>query len=92
MSRQHFEATGKLYQCPNPRHDFSVGRLTGQWRWAKESWCHMNDSGNLVTTFAGISTTERPDGLKLMTLTLWKLCVMIGLKVGDGGTATEGHN
>ena len=26
----------------------------------KESWCHMNDR-NLVTTFAGITTTETPE-------------------------------
>ena len=92
MSRQHFEATGKLSPCPNPRHEFSVGRLIWQWRWAKESWCHMNDRGNLVTTFAGITTTETPEGLKLLTLTLWRLCVMFGLKVGADGTTPEGHN
>ena len=80
MSRQYFTDAGKLFPCPNPPHEFSVGRLLGQWRWAKESWSHMNDAGNLVTTWIGITRTETPDGVWLVSITIWKLCVIIGLR------------
>lgn len=89
MSRQHFEAMGRLYPCPNPPHEFSLGRLIGQWQWAKESWGHIDDSGNLVTVFAGITVVETPDGLNLLMITLWKLCVMVGLKVGASGDINQ---
>lgn len=86
MSREHFEAVGKLYPCPNPRHEFSIGRMIGQWQWAKEAWSHMNDTGNLVTTWLGVSKTETPDGLCLVSVTIWKLCVIAGMKAGAGDT------
>ncbi len=79
MSRHYFESVGKLFPCPNPRHEFQFWRVIGSWQWAKKAWCHMNDSGNMVTTFVGITTTETPDGLRLTTLTLWKFCLMIGV-------------
>ena len=79
MSRQHFEATGQLFPCPNPAHEFSVGRLIGSWQWAKTAWSHMNDSGHLVTTWLGLSRTETPDGLALITITVGKFCLMVGL-------------
>jgi len=81
MSREYFKSLGKLYECPNPSHEFVIGRLVGSWRWAKESWCDINDRGYLVTTFIGITTTETPNGLKLITITLWKLCILLGIKL-----------
>lgn len=78
MSREHFEASGRLYKCPNPLHRFSIGRLVGAVQWAKESWCHMKDNGNLMTVWLGVSRIEAPDGLWIVEVVLWRLAVVIG--------------
>lgn len=82
LGRKYFETAGKLYPCPNPPHEFELGRIIGQWRWAKDSWGDTNNSGNLVTTWLGISKIENPDGLCLVSVVIWKLLFMFGLKVG----------
>ena len=80
MSRKYFEKAGKLFQCPNPAHHFSLWKIVGQWRWAKEAWSSVTESGYLLTTWFGVTKTETPKGLSLITLTFGKLQIIMGWK------------
>ena len=78
VARVLWKAKGKLYPCPNPTHDFQIGRLMGQWTWAKDSWSEVNSNGNLQTNFIRIGYLETLEGLKGYNMILWKLNIIFG--------------
>lgn len=78
-AREEFEKQGKLYPCPNPSHPFRVGRLIGQWRWAKDCWSTLSESGTLHNHFLVIDSVDTVDGLKAYQLVIWKFSLMVGV-------------
>ena len=77
MSREYFTAVGKLYPCPNPSHPFTIGKIVGTWGWAKKSWGHLNEAGNLVTTWFGVLKIETPSGLSYHKIVVWKFVLLL---------------
>lgn len=64
-ARAAFVKAGRLTQCPNPPHDFTVGRLMGSWRWGADNcWSSLSDDGHLTNYGLHLGTVETPDGLK----------------------------
>lgn len=76
MSRQHWIDSGDLFPCPNPPHEFDVGRITGQWQWAKDAWSVVDSKGDLLTYAFAANSLRTPDGLKAYTVVLWRLKVL----------------
>lgn len=78
-AREEWKARGKLYSCPNPTHDFEVGRLMGQWTMADDCWSTVTGDGNLRNDFFKIGTVHTLDGYKGYQLILWKFNIIFGV-------------
>lgn len=74
--RDHFN----LKQCTNPIHNFTIGKIIGEWIWADDCWSQIVDNDKLQTLWFAIHTTERVDGLKIISFTAWRLKIMMGLR------------
>lgn len=72
--RKHYD----LKPCANKTHEFKFGKLMGEWIWAEDCWSQLVDD-KLQTFWFSIHTTETVDGLKIYSLTAWKLKVIIGI-------------
>jgi hypothetical protein len=79
VARVLWKAKGKLYPCPNPPHDFQVGRLMGQWTWAEDCWSEVSSNGHLHNIYFRCCSIETLSGLKSYSLTVWKLNIIIGI-------------
>lgn len=77
--REHFTSIGRLYECPNPPHDFAFGRVLGTWRWARECWSDLTDRGSLTTHFIDIGTIENAQGTKGLRIVIWRFMLLVGI-------------
>jgi len=78
MNKDELRAHYDLKPCGNPRHTFTTNRLMGEWIWAEDCWSQLVDD-KLQTFWFTIHTTENIQGLKILSLTAWKLKIILGL-------------
>jgi len=78
MTKDELRVHFNLKSCANPRHTFEFGRFMGEWIWAEDCWSQIVDD-KLQTLLFAIHTTERVDGLKIISFTAWRLKIMMGL-------------
>jgi hypothetical protein len=76
--RDQWKLRGKLYPCPNPSHDFKIGKLVGQWTMAEDCWSIVTSTGNMHNYLIGIHTIEWLTGEKAFSITIWKLKIIMG--------------
>lgn len=77
--REIFEADGRLSKCPNPPHDFQIGRVVGSWSWAKDAWSTLSDTGFMHTDYVSVGRTEAVDGTRWAYIVVWKLSVFVAV-------------
>lgn len=77
--REHFESIGRLYKCPNPSHDFELGRVIGTWHWASECWSDLTERGTLVTHLFDVGTIESVSGGKGVRIVIWRFMLLVGI-------------
>ena len=73
--REHYGIT----DCPNPRHDFSIGRLVGVWQMASDYWCVLDGSMRRNYVFH-IGSVDDTGGSRIYQIYLWKLSIQFGIK------------
>lgn len=71
--RKYFD----LKKCPNPSHEFKIGKLMGEWIWAEECWSQLQ-GGKLQTFFFSFHKIETTDNLKAYSVVIWKLKIIWG--------------
>lgn len=73
-ARQYFEVT----QCTNPRHDFRIGRLIGQWQIANDNWVTITDKGQELTHWFRFGKCRNQEGATIYEFVFWKLSIIWG--------------
>lgn len=71
--RKHFD----LKPCPNPRHEFQVGKLFGEWVWAADCWASLVD-GRLKSYALSAHSLKSESGQKAYVLIIWRLKIIWG--------------
>jgi hypothetical protein len=69
--RQHFDIkphTGK-------RHEFTLGRLMGEWAWSNTSWSSLAQ-GRMNTYYLSYQKIQTFDNIKAYTIVIWKLKII----------------
>lgn len=69
--RKHFD----INPTTSPRHEFNLGRLTGEWIWAKTNWCSLAQ-GRMNTYYFSIHKIQTFDNLKAYSIVIWKLKII----------------
>ena len=78
-AREEFQRQGKLFPCPHKERAFSLGRVFGQWQWAKEGWSTLTDAGVLQNDFARIGTVETVNGAKAYAIVVWRFSLVFAV-------------
>lgn len=78
MTRDELRTHFDLKPCPNPKHLFKVGRLMGEWRWARDAWSQLVGE-TMQTLHLALHTTHAVDGTTIHSITIWKLKVIWGI-------------
>jgi hypothetical protein len=76
MNREYWQARGELYPCPNPAHDFRIGRWIVRWQLAQDAWSTVSYSGNLLTHRLKWARVESPEGLVFTEVVVGRLMVL----------------
>lgn len=82
--RQAWKKQGGLTDCPNPAHQFKIGRLIGQWRWAADCWSTVTADGHMHNYGLCVCTVNTLDGYRVFKIIVGKLSVMLGVKAKGG--------
>lgn len=78
-AREVFEASGRLTKCPNPPHEFQMGRIIGEWRIAATCWSTLTDGGKLHHDALRVGLIEDTKGQKIFALVVWRFSLLIGV-------------
>lgn len=73
-ARKYFEVT----KCTNPKHDFKIGNLIGQWQIANDMWVTINDRGRELTHWFRIGKCRDQEGGTIYEVVVWKLMIVWG--------------
>lgn len=69
--RKHFD----LKPTTNPRHEFNLGRLIGEWVWAKDCWSSLSQ-GRMNTYYFTFHKIQTFDSIKAYSIVIWKLKII----------------
>lgn len=78
MTRDELKLHFDLKPCPNPKHEFSIGNLIGEWRWSEDFWAQLVGE-NLQTLYLSFHTTKNTNGTVIYCITIFKLKIIFGL-------------
>lgn len=71
--RNHFD----LKPCLSPSHSFSLGKLIGEWVWAKDCWSQLSQD-RLQTFYFSFHRVDSVGGTRAYSLVIWKLKIIWG--------------
>lgn len=78
--KRQWQERGDLFDCPNPPHEFSIGPLIGQWRWASSCWSSISVTGTMANYGLCLCTINTLDGHRAYKLVIWRLSVIFGMR------------